>query len=303
MNNTAQMSRLDKKVRRWVKQWPDMPINRELFLTEPSSVISDYLDDKTDHFTLSQASLDLSIWHTINYEKDLLSGISSSEHLCLASLYSGQSLALARTLIAEGLNISILPNDASLSLGLAAAANQKDEFTARHEILIEGLTSPLLDFSTSTNPKNEKGELFSHLWFMMKLHLKTMNVELDVSNISHPAHLLPYERALENWDARDEKIVQSLISEMAEFHISNTTPITPDDIAEFDYEYTMLFPYEIITFLQIRTWNGLANPEKFDHPLMSHPLSLHQTATHAQLPESFRNAVLKFNCRREHQAV
>ncbi len=162
---------------------------------------------------MHQASLDLSIWHTINYENDLLSGISNSEHLCLASLFSGQSLAIGRTLIAEGFNIAVLPNNASLFLGLAAAANQKDEFIARHGILIEGLTSPMLDFSTSTNHKNEKGELFSHLWFMLKLYLRTLDVELDVSSMSHPAHLHPYERVLENWNTGDGELVQSMISE------------------------------------------------------------------------------------------
>ncbi len=297
MNATKQMDKLDKRVRNWIKQWLQSPINKELFLTEPSNTISEYIESKAEHVLLAQASLDLSIWHIINHQHILLSGNSESTHLGLASLFSGQSLAFNRTLKAEGFNVTVIPYNASLSLGLAAAAGQKDEFKTRHGILVEGLTSPLLDFSTANRPDNEKGKLFAHLWFMLELPLKSMNIALNRSDFSYPTHPHPYERALQNWNTNDEGILQVVVSEMADYHLANTTPTTPDDIAEFDYEYTMLFPFEIITFLQVRSWHGLSNPEKFDHPLMNHPLARRQPTIHMQLPINARKAIKKFRTR------
>ena len=44
-------------------------------------------------------------------------------------------------------------------------------------------------------------------------------------------------------------------------------------LAEFDTEDRMLFPYEILAFLRLREWQGLVNPEVFEHPLMQQPLT------------------------------
>lgn len=298
MDTQKKLNKLDKSVFKWIKQWVQSPTNRELFLTEPANLISEFLKDRAEYFLLAQTLFDLSTWHLINFENDLMSGDQKSPHLCLASTFSGASLELSRHLISQGINESILPNNASLSLGLAAITNHKEDFTTRYEIIVEGLTTPLLDFSTLNSPNNGKGELFTHLWFMLLLYSKTTNEEIDLSNLSHPTSMPPYKRALDNWNTTNEQLLQAIISEMAEYHLANTIATTPDDIAEFDYEYTMLLPFEIITFLQIRTWNGLVNPETFNHPLMNHPLSFHQTNTHTHTtPEIIHKIIEKIKDR------
>jgi len=46
MSTENQIRRLDRKVRRWIKQWPENTVNRELLLIEPFNTISEYLDGK-----------------------------------------------------------------------------------------------------------------------------------------------------------------------------------------------------------------------------------------------------------------
>ncbi|MGG2100164.1 hypothetical protein [Stenotrophomonas sp. NRRL B-14846] len=50
MSTENQIRRLDRKVRRWIKQWPENTVNRELFLIEPFNTISEYLGSKGYHY-------------------------------------------------------------------------------------------------------------------------------------------------------------------------------------------------------------------------------------------------------------
>ncbi len=48
----------------------------------------------------------------------------------------------------------------------------------------------------------------------------------------------------------------------------------------------MLLPYEILCWLRLREWVGLANPETFDHPLMQQALAKLPTPVPLPTPET-----------------
>lgn len=50
MSTENQIRRLDRKVRRWIKQWPENTVNRELFPIELFNTISEYLGGKGYHY-------------------------------------------------------------------------------------------------------------------------------------------------------------------------------------------------------------------------------------------------------------
>lgn len=98
----------------------------------------------------------------------------------------------------------------------------------------------------------------------------------DCPSPGNPRHQSPYAPVLDDWLTTDLGKVQDWVCAMSDFYILHTRFIH-DRIHEFDGEDMMLLPYEILCWLRLREWAGVANPETFDHPLMQQPL--------AQLPE------------------
>ncbi len=78
-----------------------------------------------------------------------------------------------------------------------------------------------------------------------------------------------YEAVLADWRSPDAAVVQRLVKQMADLHVAGNAKI----VWSFDGEGEFLFPYEILAFLRIREWAGLANPKSFAHPLMNTPLA------------------------------
>ncbi len=71
----------------------------------------------------------------------------------------------------------------------------------------------------------------------------------------------------------DPDVVTRCVHQLADQHLKETQPTRYEDICDFYGEDVMLFPYEILCWLRLREWAGLANPVSFDHPLMQLPLA------------------------------
>lgn len=292
MNSIANTINLDKKVRKWIYNWISAPTPKELFLDEPISAFTDYLNGQDIAHTLGDQAENLATWHLIHYESTALSNNHDFKELANASFYYGQMLELKEILANSGKGGPVLPAVSALSFSLAAISGWKNECALRFSIIKKGLDTPLLNLKS--NEKHQAGTLFRHFWFLVELYAKSTNNNIDTSLYSYPPELSPYQQALNNWDTADQTLLQGLISSMADFHLSHARTPKQDDVLEFDYEERMLFPYEILAFLRIREWANLKNPSSFDHPLMQHPL--------AQLPatliepnnEHFNNVIDKF---------
>lgn len=240
----------------------------------------------------------MATWHLARYEQTALNSIHDFNELSIASTYYGYMLKFEGALVTGGSNSPIAPSTAALSLSLAAIANWPVEFKARFDIILNGLDTVLLDLK-----RRQSGKLFHHFWFLLQLYAKSVNRKIDVSQYTRPETPSPYEQVLEQWDTPDQSLLDVLVSQMADFHLSNATTPMHDEIFEFDYEDRMLFPYEILTLLRVREWHGLKNPTTFEHPLMQHPLS----KLPLQLNESevvlINEVVRKFNLKQLHISV
>lgn len=111
-------------------------------------------------------------------------------------------------------------------------------------------------------------------WFILGLYCKVESKEFDRDNADYPDVMTPYQKALDNWDTIDLNLIDTLIYNLADFHISQTKEETNDvDYYEFGRMKVWLFPYEIITWLKFREKAGLPNPEKLEHALMNLPMA------------------------------
>ncbi len=138
-------------------------------------------------------------------------------------------------------------------------------------MLFKGLNTSLLDLRHTD--RHQKGVLYRHFWFLMHLYCDANHLKFDTSLYSYPEDMQPYATVLADWRTSDLDKVQAFVSAMADFHVQEARTTKHDEIAEFDREDRMLFPYEILAFLRLRECEGLPNPDTFDHPLMQQPLA------------------------------
>jgi len=111
-------------------------------------------------------------------------------------------------------------------------------------------------------------------WFILELYCQAEKKQFNRENAQYPQVMTPYQQALENWDTVDLSLINTLIYNLADFHISQTKEETNDiDYYEFGRMKVWLFPYEIITWLKFREKVGLPNPKEFEHPLMNLPMA------------------------------
>lgn len=293
INAITTIKKLDKRIKTWISNWVSTPTPRELFLDEPMNAFTTYLNGQDISHTLGDQSENLATWYLINYENTVFNGNPNYEDLAYASFHYGQMLDIKKSLADSDSGGALLLAVSALSFSLAAISDWKDECSSRFNILKTGLDTPLLHLRK--NEKHEAGNLFRHFWFLLELYAKSIGQKIDTSLYSYPTKLSPYDLALQCWDTSDQTVLQELISQMANFHLSQTLSPEDDDVLEFDYEGRMLFPYEILTFLRIREWANLKNPVTFDHPLMQHPLAKLPPALSIPNSQLFKVVIDKFN--------
>lgn len=147
----------------------------------------------------------------------------------------------------------------------------------------------------STNDSDNQGimgeggnSLEAFPFFLMELYCLWQNRPFERKDFSHTAvyahvfdYAVPfvYDEVLLHWNTRDLSQVDSLVTVMADYHVSRTveqTEETPEE-EEMDYEfsdiYYRFYPFEILAWLKIRALVGLDNPHSFSHPLMNQPLA------------------------------
>jgi len=107
----------------------------------------------------------------------------------------------------------------------------------------------------------------------MHLYCDNGKYSLDTSLSSYPEDMAPYAQVLADWRTEDLAKVHDWVCQMAEYHVVESDDSVPDAVNEFDDTDAQLFPYEILAYLRLREWNGLKNPDRFDHPLMNQPLA------------------------------
>ncbi|MEI6858595.1 MAG: hypothetical protein V5788_02180, partial [Shewanella sp.] len=120
---------------------------------------------------------------------------------------------------------------------------------------------------------------YPHAWFLLDLCCRWQGLAFEVSDFKLPKKMYIYPEVLAEWDTKDVSRVQELVTKMADYHIAQSkSNMRASDTYDFSRAMQWLFPYEILTWLKLRQYLGLPNPETFEHPLMHLP--------QAQMPEN-----------------
>lgn len=103
--------------------------------------------------------------------------------------------------------------------------------------------------------------------------LKPKNVDLmtDFRKIEIKTLGPVWDKALQNWRSKDMIFIDQLVSEMVDYHLSNTQPIAVegDELhVDFESKCFWIYPIEILALLRLREMHGLSNPH-LSHPLFS----------------------------------
>jgi hypothetical protein len=116
-------------------------------------------------------------------------------------------------------------------------------------------------------------ELCKTSWFLLDLYCKAYSREYNMDNAEYTKNMTPYDKVIENWDNDNIEEVEKLVYILCEHHIMQTEEEKKEEdyfaFNGFDYE---LYPYEILSWLQLRENRGLNNPNKYTHPLMNTPI-------------------------------
>ncbi|UKB85833.1 hypothetical protein LF887_09485 [Chryseobacterium sp. MEBOG06] len=272
--NKKTFDKIQKHVGTWLRQDSEDAVTQQLFHDDPLAFF-DSLDSTNDKNSIALISMNfehLSHWHLVHYESALLNqNLMHGIHLGLSAKYAKAMLETNAALISSGLdrsiNCGVLLTNAALTLSLSIIAGWKKDVYSILETLIAGLDTPLLDLRR--NPYHRCGELYRHFWFVMFLCADAFSKKIVLDSYSHPKNMSPYTDVLKNWKTDDLNMVQHFVSSMADFHLEQTRNTEHSKVNEFDVESRALFPYEILSFLRIREWMGLKNPESYVHPLMN----------------------------------
>ena len=285
MDMKKAVAKLNKKVSKWSKDWVENETVIEMFRDDPYKNFQSYVDSEYNVKLLSLRAEEFHLWHFVHYMNGLLNERKDSlEEIGLAARYAIAKVRFEEAFANAEQGGSLLIDESVFVLSLSILSSWKDTASNIGTILNKGLNTSLLDLRHTD--KHEAGKVYRHFWFLMHIFNDYENRSIDTSLYSYPEDMSPYADVLADWRTEDLDKVQKFVSDMADFHIKEARTTAHDEIAEFDEEDVMIFPYEILTFLRLREWSGLKNPERFNHPLMNQPLAILPSPVPLPKPET-----------------
>jgi len=277
-----EVARLRKKVSTWLKEWVGLPVQISSF-EESSNELVRYINGEDD--SLSRVDIQtLLFWHLAHYENAAVNGGHDDlEELAITVRYVNTYICLSEVRVDAGKNGSVLMRNGAFYFSLAVLAGWKEAVGQIGKALVKGLDTSLLDLRHTD--RHCKGVLYRHFWFVLHLYEQISGDRFDIKNYSYPPDMSPYSEVLTDWKTTDLTKVHNWVCTLADFHVQETRNMVHDQIEEFDGEDVMIFPYEILCWLRLREWAGLANPDRFAHPLMQQPLAKLPSPVPLAVPE------------------
>lgn len=270
MDVKKEVQRLDKKVRKWSKEWVLMPVMIKNHRDEPPINLEAYIAGEEDYPSTVEIE-SLNAWHFVNYMNGVLNeGKDSLEDFALAARYANAVVRFEEAFANNNQGGSLLLDTSVIYYSLNVLAGWQSDARMIGMALYKGLDTRLLDLRHTD--RHEAGKVYPWFWFLIHLFCQSEGLKLNTSLYSYPDDMSPYEEVLSDWRTTDMEKVKGFVSMLANAHVRETKPYLYDE-ALMDQEDRMIFPYEILCWLRLREWAGLPNPETYDHPLMNQPLA------------------------------
>jgi hypothetical protein len=271
MDSGKLVKRLQRLLKRDFADWIVSPIQSEYFWEEANQTLAIYESSGNERAVVQLHCANLHTWHFTRFAAAALNeNRNALDELALAARYGQWAVHFEERVACLGRG-GILPREAAAWFALQIVAGWREQAGIVGRSIYKGLDTPLVDMRI--NERHDAGTLFRHMWFLIHLYCDVGGHPLDASLYSYPKDMSPYAQVLADWRTADLGKVHDFVCAMAEFHLAQTDDSKPDTVKEFDYDDWKLFPYEILAYLRLREWNGLQNPNKFDHPLMNQPLA------------------------------
>lgn len=272
MDVNRHIPKLLKYLRKEFAEWVVNETTTEMFRDDPPLVYEAYLAGENKVRRLAGRSDKLSTWHFNQYANAALNEERYAwDEFALSARYARATVQFESAYAEAGQRGSIVLGVAPFYFCLSVLAGWREDADMVGRLLVRGLDTSLLDLRHTD--RHDAGTLYRHLWFILHLYCSAKGVQIDTKPYSYPDDMSPYAAVLADWRTSDVTRVQQFVLTMADFHAQEARQTKHDEIAEFDFNAQMLFPYEILAFLRLREWLGLPNPQSFEHPLMKQPLA------------------------------
>ncbi len=111
-------------------------------------------------------------------------------------------------------------------------------------------------------------------WFILELTNLAFDTGFDCQDYNYPEDMGWYEDVFDQWFTENLDTVDSLVSKMCDNHLAQADYDDDGNTSyEFDWDFEFLYVYEILTWLSLREYTGLKNPEKYSHPMMQYAMN------------------------------
>ncbi len=111
-------------------------------------------------------------------------------------------------------------------------------------------------------------------WFILELANLAFNTGFDCQDYNYPEDMSWYEDVFDQWITEDLNIIDYLVSMMCDNHLAQADYGDGHSTSyEFDWTFEFLYTYEILTWLSLREYIRLQNPEEYSHPLMQYAMN------------------------------
>lgn len=109
-------------------------------------------------------------------------------------------------------------------------------------------------------------------WFVLELAKDWLKADVNLNSeyrVQKNEDLGPWQKLLDGWRNPGEAAFDALMSEMADYHVSQSSgPRGDDDWYEFEEMSYWLFPVELLAVLRLREWLNIPTA-RLTHPLFS----------------------------------
>ena len=245
-------------------EWVNNPQNKKLFYDRSIEKINGFLSgDNLNPGIMANNLNNLSIWYlnssiikVIENERD------GFDELYLSTIYNYWYLRImAKFFNHETKRPKLIFNDVGLTLSRLIALGLFDEAEIIGGIVVKELDSDWLMGQDDTRLTP----------FILNLLYKWQNKSLPLDQCEKFCFLESYQSLLDNWQTEDLSLLEDLLIDVCEFHLSRSKYDTDDEYYEFSNEIFMIYPVEILSVLRLRDSLKLKNPN-INHRLINNPL-------------------------------
>jgi hypothetical protein len=244
-----------------LKEWLEKP---DCMIDNYQSNIDDivsYLEGEGNSKTILRRFKDLHYWYSANFMYNSLNEMTVNGYEVSANGF--HIMAIADVHAQKFPNASLGLSFETIVLFFANCVIQRWHKQAKWL-----LTKINRDLNSSLDGGDE---FYTSSWFLLQVSNKAYGLTIDYLDYNYPKSLHIYKKAIDNWDSKDLIFLDTIVSEMCEYHVKQANYGGENSLFEFENYTEFVYAYEILTWLILREYVGIPNPTNFSHPLMTLP--------------------------------